>query len=120
MDATLSEFDYSEVRRTSLTLRHTILSQYCAHQVSRRCHIYVPKSADYFVRIVNEGSITLDENVNHFTLFLGKSERIGYKIRKVRTFKDSDCTFGTRVRKNSCRQEMLYSRTAGVERVKVW
>ena len=80
----------------------------------------MPKSADYFVGIVNERCTTLDENVNHFTLFLGKSERIGEKVRKVRTFKDCDCTFGTRVRKNSCRQEMLYSRTAGVERVKVW
>ena len=50
----------------------------------------------------------------------GNCKRIGSKIRKLRTFKDSNCnTYGaSQKNNNSWSQELLHSRTAVAERVK--
>ena len=48
------------------------MSQYCPHEASCRCDIYVPKSGDYFVRMGNERPTktlkSLTENL--WTIFL--------------------------------------------------
>ena len=56
-----------------------------------------------------------------FDYFLQQvAKEIVKKITNLRAFKDSNCTFGARVRRNSWCQELLHSRTAGAERVKRW
>ena len=66
------------------------------------------------------------EKENEFFFFLKKKIKIKEPknwfrklIRNLRAFKDCDCIRLVPVRKNSWRQELLHSRTAGAERVNV-
>ena len=107
------------------------MSQYCPHEASCRCDIYVPKSGDYFVRMGNERPTktlkSLTENLWTIFLFWKRKWKKKKKpknwfrklIRNLRAFKDCDCIRLVPVRKNSWRQELLHSRTAGAERVNV-
>ena len=80
----------------------------------------MPKSVDYVVRLGIEKSPTtlnlLAENVN--LIFVKQCKVIGSHVRKLRAFRDSDYGW-CQSRKNSWRQVLLHSRTAGAERVKV-
>ena len=78
------------------------MSQYCAHEASCRCHIYMPRSGNSFVRTGNERFTTTLKLMNTWTTLLYSANNckiIGSEIRTLRAFKDSDSTFGARVRK---------------------
>ena len=80
---------------------------HCAHQATSRCHICVPKSWNYFVKTGNERSTTALK-LKTWTILLYSAKdrkRIGSEIRKFRTFRDTDCTFGARVRKKKKKKE---------------
>ena len=80
------------------------VSQYCSHHASLWCLIYVPKSGFCCVRISSERSATTLKwsKLEPFYFILQEHcESIGSEITKLRAFRDSDCTFGARVRKTA-------------------
>ena len=88
-------------------------TQYCVHQASHRCHIYVSKSGGCFVRRGNETwkkyETLICRKLQPFDFILQKKKKKqknwfrNKEVKKKRlwAFKDSDCMFGARVRKTA-------------------
>ena len=119
--------------QSNLSLTCVTCAQYCVHQASQLCHIYVSKSGGCFVRIGNETwekyETLICQKLQPFDFILQKKKKKKKAEKKLKNWFRNKEVMGIQrqwlyvwwqSRKNSWRQELLHSRIAGNKRVKLF